>query len=187
MIFLKLFLTFFKIGLFAFGGGYGMLSFMVDECIANEWLTMEELLNFIAIAESMPGPIAVDMSTFIGASQGGFWGALLCVIAVIFTSFVLMLVIAKFFKKALNYKWMRTLLNYIQPVISGIILATAINFLISELFHITTIHSSFSFNWKGTIIFSVLIIISLLFKIFKKKPSPILLIVISGIMGFLIF
>ena len=187
MILLKLFLIFLKIGLFAFGGGYGMISFMVDECITNDWLIMEELLNFIAVAESMPGPIAVDMSTFIGASQAGFLGALLCAIAVVTASFVLMLLIAKYFKKALQYTFVRKTLNYIQPVVTGILLATATTFLLSKIFNITTINSTFLFNWKGLIIFGVLIVISLLTKIFKKRISPIILIILSGILGVLIF
>jgi len=187
MILLQLFLIFLKIGTFSFGGGYSMISFMVEECIANYWLTMEELLNFIAVAESMPGPIAVDMATFIGSSQGGFLGAVLSVIAVILTSFILMLLIAKFFKKAITHPWIRKTLNCIQPVVIGIILATATSFLMTEIFHISTIHSSISFNWKGIIILGSLIITTLLFKIWKKKPSPLILIIISGILGVVLF
>ena len=68
MIYLKLFLTFLKIGLVSFGGGYGMISMIRDDCLANGWLTEDELLNFIAVAESTPGPIAVNMATFVGSS-----------------------------------------------------------------------------------------------------------------------
>ena len=77
MIFLKLFLTFLKVGAVSFGGGYGMISIIRDDCLANGWLTEEELLNFIAVAESTPGPIAVNMATFVGSSQGGVLGAFL--------------------------------------------------------------------------------------------------------------
>ena len=77
MIYLKLFLAFLKIGAVSFGGGYGMISLIRDDCLANGWLTEEELLNFIAVAESTPGPIAVNMATFVGSSQGGILGAFL--------------------------------------------------------------------------------------------------------------
>ena len=187
MILFKLFLSFLKIGAFSFGGGYGMLAFMIDESISNNWLTLDEITNFIAVAESLPGPIAVDMATFIGSSQGGFVGALLSVMAVISTSFVIMLLIAKFFKKALNCTWIRKTINHIQPIVVGIILATATSFFMAKIFNISNIHSAFIFNWKGMVIFYILIIMSLLLKIWKKKLSPIIFIILSGILGVLFF
>ncbi|MBR5817035.1 MAG: chromate transporter, partial [Clostridia bacterium] len=74
MIYLKLFLTFLKIGAVSFGGGYGMIAMIRDDCLANGWLTEGELLNFIAVAESTPGPIAVNIATFVGSSQAGILG-----------------------------------------------------------------------------------------------------------------
>ena len=88
MILLKLFLTFLKIGAVSFGGGYGMISMIRDDCLTNGWLTEDELLNFIAIAESTPGPIAVNMATFIGSSEGGILGALLATLGVVLPSFI---------------------------------------------------------------------------------------------------
>ena len=188
MILLQLFLTFLKIGTLAFGGGYGMLAFMIDECLAHGWLTMDEVLNFIAVAESMPGPIAVDMATFIGSSLGGLLGAILSVIAVVFTSFVLMLIVAKFFKNFINYPVIRKTLNCIQPVVIGIILATATSFLLTEIFNISTIHSIFTFNWKSVIILGIIIATAFGFKKLRKQTiSPILLIIVSGILGVLFF
>ena len=80
---LKLFLTFLKIGAVSFGGGYGMIALMREDCLRNGWLTEEELLNFIGIAESTPGPIAVNMATFVGASQYGILGALCATLGVV--------------------------------------------------------------------------------------------------------
>ena len=71
MIYLLLFLEFLKIGLFSFGGGYGMIAMMKETVLANDWLSEAQLLDFIGIAESTPGPIAINMATFIGTSQGG--------------------------------------------------------------------------------------------------------------------
>ena len=93
MIYLQLFLTFLKIGAVSFGGGYGMISLIREDCLANAWLNEEELLNFIAVAESTPGPIAVNMATFIGSSQAGFGGALLATLGVVLPSFFIILLI----------------------------------------------------------------------------------------------
>ena len=77
MIYLQLFLTFLKIGVVSFGGGYGMIAMIRESVLANGWMAEEELMNFIAVAESTPGPIAVNMATFIGSVQGGVGGALM--------------------------------------------------------------------------------------------------------------
>ncbi|HQC32768.1 MAG TPA: chromate transporter, partial [Bacilli bacterium] len=83
MIYLLLFLEFLKIGLFSFGGGYGMISMMKETVLANNWLSEAQLLDFIGIAESTPGPIAINMATFIGTSQGGMLGGAIATIGVI--------------------------------------------------------------------------------------------------------
>ena len=100
MIYLKLFLNFLKIGVVSFGGGYGMISMIRDDCLANEWLTEEELLNFIAVAESTPGPIAVNMATFVGSSQGGALGAVLATLGVVLPSFIIILLVASVDKQS---------------------------------------------------------------------------------------
>ena len=104
MIYIKLFLTFFEIGLFTFGGGYAMISLIRDDCLANGWLTESELLNFIAVAESTPGPIAVNMATFVGSSQGGFFGALIATLGVVLPSFIIISLIASVLTHFLKYK-----------------------------------------------------------------------------------
>ncbi|MBR2651064.1 MAG: chromate transporter, partial [Clostridia bacterium] len=103
MIYLMLFLTFLKIGAASFGGGFGMISLIREDCLANGWLTEEELLNFIAVAESTPGPIAVNMATFVGSSQGGILGAFLATLGVVLPSFVIILLIAAVFNGLLKY------------------------------------------------------------------------------------
>ena len=84
MIYLRLFLTFLKIGAFTFGGGYAMIPLIQQEVIKNSWLTSEELIDFIAISESTPGPFAVNVSTFVGMQTGGIVGALCATFGVIF-------------------------------------------------------------------------------------------------------
>ena len=93
MIYLKLFLTFLEIGAFSFGGGYGMIAVIKESVVQNGWLTESEFLNFVAVSESTPGPLAVNMATFVGSSQAGFLGALLSTIGVILPSFLIILLI----------------------------------------------------------------------------------------------
>ena len=117
MIFLKLFLNFLKIGAVSFGGGYGMISLIKDDCLSNGWLTEEELLNFIAVAESTPGPIAVNMASFVGSSQGGILGAFLATLGVVLPSFLIILLIASVFTRLLKYAGVKAVIGGIKPTI----------------------------------------------------------------------
>ena len=105
MIYLQLFLTFLKIGAVTFGGGYAMIPLIKDECLSSGWLTENELLNFIAVAESTPGPIAVNMATFVGSSQAGFWGSFVATLGVVFPSFVIILLVASVIKNLLKFNF----------------------------------------------------------------------------------
>ena len=91
MIYLEVFLTFLKIGAFTFGGGYAMLPFMQQEVLANNWMNEEELLNFIAVAESTPGPIAINLATYVGYKLRKIPGALIATIGMIIPSFLYIL------------------------------------------------------------------------------------------------
>jgi chromate transporter len=188
MIYLRLFLTFLKIGLVSFGGGYGMISMTRDDCLANGWLTEEELLNFIAVAESTPGPIAVNMATFVGSSQGGFLGALLATLGVVTPSFLIILLIASLFTRLMKYGAVRAGLSGIRPAIVSLILATGANMLLNLLFGINSALATPILEWRGILIFLVIIAASLGYDKWKsKKISPILLIILSGILGMILY
>ena len=188
MILLKLFLTFLKIGAVSFGGGYGMISLIRDDCLSNDWLTEEEFLNFIAVAESTPGPIAVNMATFIGSSQGGILGAFLATLGVVLPSFLIILLIASVFTRLLKYAGVKAVIGGIKPAIAALILGTATTMLLSLLFGIKSFASSISFDYKALIVLAVICAISFAYSKWKKKSfSPILLIVISGALGVLLY
>ena len=188
MIFLKLFLTFLKIGAVSFGGGYGMISLIRDDCLANGWLTEEELLNFIAVAESTPGPIAVNMATFVGSSQGGILGAFLATLGVVLPSFIVILLIASVFTRLLKYAGVKAVLGGIRPAIIALILGTAFTMFLSLVFGIKNIGSAFSFDFKSVIVLAVVFLISFGYSKWKKKQfSPILLILISGALGIVLW
>lgn len=188
MIYLRLFLSFFEIGLFTFGGGYAMISLIRDKALSYCWLTEEELLNMIAISESTPGPIAVNMATFVGSTQGGVLGSLAATIGVVLPSFIIILLISAIIGNFLKYKGVQAFLSGVRPCIVALILATAITMALSTLFDITTVKGGFSPDLKAIIIFSVLLAIAFVFKKAKrKKPSPILMILISAGLGIIVY
>ena len=188
MIYLKLFLTFLKIGAVSFGGGYGMISLMREDCLKNAWLSEEELLNFIAVAESTPGPIAVNMATFIGSSQGGLLGALFATLGVVLPSFAVILLIATLLTSILKYRGVKATLGAIRPAIAGMILATSLIMLLGTLFSLRTVGTVPSPDIKAILIFAIIAIASAVYSRLRKKAlSPIILVFVSGILGVIIF
>lgn len=188
MIFLNLFLTFLKIGAVSFGGGYGMISLIRDDCLKNGWLTEDELLNFIAVSESTPGPIAVNMATFVGSSEGGILGAFLATLGVVLPSFVIILLIASTFTRLLKYAGVKATLGGIKPAIVSLILGTAAIMLLSLVFGIKTVYGAPVFDYKALIVLSAIVLLSFSYSKWKKKTlSPILLIVLSGALGVLLY
>jgi len=188
MIYLRLFLIFLKIGAVSFGGGYGMISLMRDDCLAQGWLSEEELLNFIAVAESTPGPIAVNMATFIGASQGGFLGAVLATLGVVLPSFVIILLIASLFTRLLAYGGVKATLRGIRPAITAMILATATTMLLRLGLGIQSLASAPAVDARALLILAIITAVAFAYRRWKKRTlSPILLIVLSGALGVLFY
>jgi len=184
MIYLELFLTFLEIGAVSFGGGYAMISMIREKCLSNDWLTNDEIMNFIAVSESTPGPIAVNMATFVGSSQGGLLGSLAATVGVVLPSFIIILLISRFFQNFLKYRGFKSLLSGIRPVVVGLILATAITMFLSVMLGITTVGGGFSLDYFGLLIFALVALGAFAYKKIRgKNPSPILLIVFSAVCG----
>ena len=95
MTYLTLFWTFFKIGLFTFGGGYAMLPLIQQYVLGFGWLSEEELVNFVAVSESTPGPFAINIATYVGSSQAGVLGAFFTTLGVVLPSFIIIFIVAK--------------------------------------------------------------------------------------------
>ncbi len=178
ILLLKLFLTFLKIGAFTFGGGYAMLPLMEEAVLQNGWIAQEELTNFIAIAESTPGPVAINMATYIGMETAGWLGAIISTLGVVLPSFVVILIVAKFYTKYKNSFIVNNCLNGLRPVVVGLI-ASAVVSLGAGVFFPAGVNFS-SFNY--TFLCSVLIFALILYLAFKKV-SPIILILISAVLG----
>lgn len=188
MIYFQLFLTFLQIGAVSFGGGYGMISLIREKVLAYGWLTEDELLNMIAVSESTPGPIAVNMATFVGSEQGGILGSFLATLGVVLPSFLIILLIATIIRNFLKYKAVGAFLGGVRPCVVGLILATAVTMLMSTLLNFKTVYALPSPDWKGIIIFAIIVGIAVLSKlIIKKKPSPIVMILISAGLGMIIY
>ena len=188
MIYLQLFLTFLEIGAVSFGGGFAIISMVRERALAYGWLTEEELLNLIAVSESTPGPIAVNVATFVGSTQGGLLGAFLATLGVVLPSFMIILLIASILKNLLKYEGVKAFLGGIRPTVIGLIVSTAGMMLLSGLFGFSKIGDSFSPDPGSIIIFALLLLSAFLIKkATKKQPSFIVMILISAVLGMIVF
>ena len=189
MIYLQLFLTFLKVGAFAFGGGYAMLSLIGDSVLKYGWMTEEELLNFVGVETVIPGPIAVNMATYIGYEQGGFLGALLATIGVVLPSFVMILLVAACVKNLLKYPPVKAFIASMRPALGGLIVSVAATMTLTAFFGIDSVSTiNLAFDPRTLVVLAVVIAIPIVWKRIKKKEfSSVLLVVISGLMGMLLF
>lgn len=187
-MFLKLFLTFLEIGAVSFGGGYGMISLIREKVLLNGWLSEAEFLSFIAVSESTPGPLAVNMATFIGASQGGVLGALFATLGVVLPSFFIILLIAALIHDLLKYAGVEAFLSGVRPCVVALILSTAFTMGLSTLLGISTAAEMPSPAWRGIGVLAILAIIRLIWqKARGKAPSPIGMILLSAVLGAVLY
>ena len=187
-VLLDLFLTFLKIGAVSFGGGYGMIPLVTEETLNHGWLTLPEIMNIIAISESTPGPIAVNMATFIGASQGGIWGAMLTTIAVVLPAFVIILSVALMTKRLLKFAGVEAFLSTVRPVVVGLIVGTGVLMVVLVTVGVKAVGDTFKFDYKALIILSIVAGVSIFYKFKKKKHiSPLILIAGSAFLGIIFY
>ena len=188
MNYLSLFLEFLKIGLFAFGGGYAMIPLVKEAVLKHSWMNEETFLNMIGVSEVTPGPIAINMATYVGSTQGGFLGALLCTLGVVLPSFIIMLLISILLKKYMKNKYVQSALGGIKFVAIALIAASALTIAADVLFPYSIDGGfSMSVNFVGI---KMLVIVAagyfLLKIIFKRKPGPISVIVMAAVVGLLV-
>ncbi len=200
MIYLALFWEYFKIGLFTIGGGYAMLPLVTQVVEQRGWLTSEELLNFIGIAESTTGPFAINLATFIGVKVGGttslgvfgsVLGAFVATFAVVLPSLVIIIIVTKLFDKFSKSKYVQGVLYGIKPVVVGLILSALITVgcqVILPNLNLKAIDKSGfdQFNWISLIIAAAFVPLSRI-KIKGKKVHPILMILLSAVIGVILF
>ena len=173
MIYLQLFLSYVKIGFFGFGGGYAMLSLIHNEVVtSHQWITNSELTDIIAISQMTPGPIVINCATYVGyVVTGNVWGSLLATFAVSLPSLTLMLLITKFYLALSGNVYVKNAMFGIKPMVLAMIGSAGLMLLTPETFIDV-------YSW---IILGVTLIASI------KKVHPILLIILSGVAGYLIY
>ncbi|WP_032123211.1 chromate transporter [Clostridium amazonitimonense] len=172
-LYLNLFITFFKIGLFSFGGGYAMLPLIKQEVVVNNaWLSLSEFTDIIAISQVTPGPIAINSATYIGyTATNSVWGSMLATLGVSLPSFIIMIIISIFFVKFKDNKYVEYAFKGIRPTVVGLIAAAAL----------LLVNKSIFIDFKSILIFVGVFIASL------KKVDPILLIVVVAVIGIIAY
>lgn len=187
MIYLQLFLSFFQIGLFGFGGGLAILSLIQMEVEQHGWMTQQEFVDIVAVSQVTPGPIGINCATYVGYTVGGFWGSVLATFAIVLPSLIIMLSICKAYfwlnKRFKGNPYFEQTLRMLRFTVLGLIASAAL-----LLMKPTTFIDSIS--W---IIFSVVAFLTVSPEIFKKNKvteflsHPILLIILAGVAGYLIY
>ena len=187
MIFLQLFYTFFKIGLFGFGGGYAMISMIQGEVVTrHEWLSSNEFTDIIAISQMTPGPIGTNSATYVGYSAVvnagyshavGILGSTIATVSVVLPSFILMVLISKFFLKYQKHPIIASVFEGLRPGVVGLLAAAALVLMNGENFG--------TYNWQ--ILTSIILFAGTFIASYRYKVNPILLIVICGIIGYVTF
>ena len=186
MIFLELFYTFFKIGLFTFGGGYAMLPLIQAEVIAKNWISQADLVNYIAVSESTPGPFEINIATYIGSEMGGqfgFWGNILgsfcSTLGVVLPSFIVILIVEHFFEKFKESKAVKGVMSGLKPAVIGLIAAAVISIgkTVFEPFFTSGINLANPMLWISVGTTTVMTVLAF------KKAHPILIICLSAVIG----
>ncbi|WP_071134992.1 chromate transporter [Millionella massiliensis] len=173
MLYLQLFLTFFKIGVFGFGGGYAMISLIQAEVVANHgWISAAQFADIIAISQVTPGPIAINSATYIGyTATGSVWGSALATLGVCTPSLIIMLIASHFYLRMKDNPYVSQVMKALRPVVIGLILAAALLLLTPDNF----------IDWKSYLIFGAVLVAAM------RKVSPILLIVLAGVAGWMLY
>ncbi|HNX01127.1 MAG TPA: chromate transporter [Candidatus Cloacimonadota bacterium] len=171
MIYLILFLTFAKIGLFSFGGGYAMLPFIQQEVVVqHHWLTNTDFIDIVAISQTTPGPIAINAATFVGYKVGGFWGSFAATSGIVVFPFILMLLMTRLYVSFRKHSIFQAGLSGIRPALLGLIAAAAV-----------VLGKDSIVDLKSAIIFVVVLIMTMRFRI-----NPVVVILLSGLAGYVI-
>lgn len=176
-IYLIMFLEFFKIGLFSVGGGLATLPFLFELTEKYNWFTASELTNMIAVSESSPGPIGVNMATYVGFTSGGAWGAILTSLALIMPSIIVILIVSKILNRFRENQVVARVFTGLRPAVVGILTVSILS-VYSQNF-ITGANDILSFiDYK-----KVLLYVVLAFLVLKFKKHPIVYIAVGALAG----
>lgn len=190
VLFLQIFWTFFKIGLFGFGGGYAMISMIQGEVVTHyHWLSTSQFTDIVAVSQMTPGPIGINSATYVGytsivnAGYDWYWGVLGSVtatFAVVFPSFVLMLIISKFLMSFKNHPVVENVFRGLRPAVVGLLAAASLCLMTSENFS-----SPSECPWQFWISICLFLFAFIGQQVYKM--NPILLICLCGLAGLILF
>lgn len=179
-------LIFMKIGFFCYGGGYAMMSFLQDYVVKYNWMSIKDFTEIVAISQITPGPIAVNLATFVGFKNTGVIGAILATFGIYFPCVVMSVIVSKFFRKFSETKAVKNIMNGIKPASAGLIMASAFSIGIQEIFSQTEFNGIYnyikSFKPLSFIIFLVSFIL-----LSKTKINPVFIVIASAFVGIFIF
>lgn len=175
-----LFLEFFKIGLFSVGGGLATLPFLYQLADKYDWFTRVELIDMIAISESTPGPIGVNMATFAGFNAAGILGGVLATMGIVVPALIVIISIAKVLDKFKGNQYVNAAFYGIRPAVAALILVSAWSVIQSTLFHVDKQMLEF-FNWPAVVCFAFLYFLSV-----KYKKHPAVYIALAALIGMIV-
>ena len=182
MIYLQLFYTFFKIGLFGFGGGYAMLSMIQGEVVTRYgWVTSQEFTDIVAISQMTPGPIGINAATFVGTKVAGLPGAIAATVGFVFPSVFIVLALAKLFFKYGDIGPIRGILNGLRPAVVALICSAGLSFVMLALWNTETLPKDFT---KVDLLGCIVLPISLW--CIRHKVSVIRTLCMSGVLGLIL-
>ena len=180
MIFWQLFYTFFTIGLFTFGGGYAMLPLIQKQVVANDWMDVSQIMDFIAVSETTPGPFAINIATYVGTQMGGVLGAMCATLGVVMPSFIIILLVARAYEKFKTSRLVAGAMTGLRPVVIGLI-GSAVLSMALEVFFASGISLAVV---TGYWFVASLVIAAVAFVlVFKCKVHPVLMILVSAALG----
>ena len=192
MTYLRLFWEFFKTGLFAIGGGMATLPFLKNIGLATGWYSQTDLMNMLAVSESTPGPIGINMATYVGFTVAGIPGAVIATVGEVTPSIIVILIVAAMLAKFRDSKLVSNALYGLRPASTGLIAAACIDVVLQVLLHASssTVSGSImkvfsltgSLNWRGLALAAVLLVLTNWVK-FTKKWHPIVFIGLSAVVG----
>ena len=185
MIYLKLFWDFFRVSCFTFGGAYGAIPLIRDMVLGNGWLSDARITYMIAVSESTPGPIMVNMATYIGSDQGGFWGSVVATVGVVLPAYLVILLIVALLGNVMKNPYIQAVLRGMKPCVTGIVLATGGYMVIHNILPMS---GGVAVDVPGLAI--TLLLTALIFlvpRITGKKLSSIGLILCSAMLGIIFF
>ncbi len=181
MILLELFLTFFKIGLFTFGGGFALLPLIQEEVLNKSWIALESLIDFIAVSESTPGPFAINIATYIGTEKANVLGAMCSTLGVVLPSFIIILIVAKFYEQFKKNKIVSGIMTGLKPCVVGLILSAVLS-IGKTVFFKNGISAEVFYQADTYVKLGIFAVMSVLA---FKKVHPIVIILLSAVIGIL--